>query len=142
MGWPIFKPEYTIHGLDDTETYYVVLTAFDFYDRESGYSNEVCINPPDGGDGISGGGGGCFIATAAYGSLMAPHVKILRELHDRFLLKNCLGKTLVDFYYKYLLPIADVIANHANLKGIVRTSSLFLVELICCTVQSSSNLIV
>ena len=59
---------------------------------------------------------------------MVPHVKLLREFRDRFLLKNCLGTTLVDFYYKYSLPIADVIVKHANLKTIVRTSPLSLIK--------------
>jgi len=43
--------------------------------------------------GGGGGGGGCFIATAAYGSSMAPHVKILRDMRDRFLLCSDLGKS-------------------------------------------------
>jgi hypothetical protein len=41
-------PEYTIHGLSDTETTYFVLTAYDTDDNESGYSNEVSYHPPSG----------------------------------------------------------------------------------------------
>jgi len=74
--------------------------------------------------GGGGGGGGCFIATAAYGSLMKPHVKILREFRDRFLLTNSIGKSFVKFYYKYSPPMADFIAEHANLKTIVRVGLL------------------
>ena len=39
-------PEYTIHGLSDTETIYFVLSAYDTYGNESGYSNEVSYHPP------------------------------------------------------------------------------------------------
>jgi hypothetical protein len=80
-----------------------------------------------GGGGVTsggGGGGGCFIATAAYGSPMAPHVNILREFRDRFLLKSSIGKAFVNFYYKYSPPIADFIAEHANMRAIVRVSLL------------------
>jgi PKD repeat protein len=41
-------PEYTIHGLTDTDTYFLVATAYNAEDYESGYSNEVyqlCSNP-------------------------------------------------------------------------------------------------
>jgi hypothetical protein len=80
-----------------------------------------------GGGGTSdggGGGGGCFIATAAYGSLMEPHVKILRDFRDRFLLTNRFGKGFVNFYYKYSPPMADFIAKHDSLRAMVRLSLL------------------
>ena len=70
----------------------------------------------------SGGGGGCFIATAAYGSYAAPCVMILREMRDRFLLPNSIGKNLVSLYYKYSPPLAGFIANHDNIKIVVRLS--------------------
>jgi hypothetical protein len=72
----------------------------------------------------SGGSSGCFIATAAYGSMMEPHVKILRDFRDRFLLVNTAGKGFVCLYNTYSPPIADFIANHDNLRAIVRVSLL------------------
>ena len=77
-----------------------------------------------------GGGGGCFIATAAYGSSMEPHVKILREFRDRFLLESGIGKAIVNFYYKYSPPLANFIDKHHNLRMIVR---LTLFPLVCIT---------
>jgi hypothetical protein len=77
------------------------------------------------GDG--GGGGGCFIATAAYGSYATPCVLILREMRDRFLLTNSIGKSFVSLYYKYSPPVAEFIANHDDVKMLVRLSLLPLV---------------
>jgi subtilisin family serine protease len=77
--------------------------------------------------GGGGGGGGCFIATAAYGSPMAPQVKVLRDMRDRFLLCSDLGKTLVDVYYAYSPAAADFIAEHAGLRAVVRMGLLPLV---------------
>lgn len=61
----------TIADLEDSEAHYFAVTAYDFEDNESGYSNEVCINCDSQGttysSGGDGGGGGCFINTAAYG---------------------------------------------------------------------------
>jgi hypothetical protein len=75
-------------------------------------------------DGGGGGGGGCFIATAAYGSLMEPHVKILREFRDRFLIGNRIGDSFVRLYYTYSPPIADFIAEHDSLRAMIRISLL------------------
>jgi len=67
---------------------------------------------------------GCFIATAAYGSIMAPHVKILRNFRDRILLQNSIGKGFVGLYYTYSPPIADFIAKHDSMRAVVRVSLL------------------
>ncbi|MBW2603909.1 MAG: hypothetical protein JRE28_06270 [Deltaproteobacteria bacterium] len=67
---------------------------------------------------------GCFIATAAYGSLMEPHVKILRDFRDRFLFDNAAGRRLVRLYYTYSPPVANFIAKHDRLRAVVRTGLL------------------
>lgn len=69
-------------------------------------------------------GGGCFIATAAYGSSMEPHVKVLRKFRDRFLLHNSIGKGFVHLYSTYSPPMADFITKHDSLRTIVRISLL------------------
>jgi hypothetical protein len=83
----------------------------------------------------SGPGGGCSIATAAYSSSMAKHVKVLRDFCDRFLLESNVGKALVEFYYKYSPPIADYIAKNANLRAIVRLGLLPVVGICWATLE-------
>lgn len=68
----------------------------------------------------SSGGGGCFIATAVFGSYLDPHVKVLRDFRDRYLLTNSLGRWFVEKYYKYSPPIADYIRDKEGLKFLVR----------------------
>jgi hypothetical protein len=79
----------------------------------------VKVNNP-GSSGGGGGGGGCFIATAAYGSAMKPHVKVLREFRDRFLLTNPVGKSLVNSYYTYSPPLPNYVGKHEALRATVR----------------------
>ena len=60
----------TVADLEDDETYYFAVTAYNTDGYESGYSNEACMNcasqsPLSSSD--DGGGGGCFIDTTAYG---------------------------------------------------------------------------
>ena len=69
----------------------------------------------------------CFIATAAYGSYLDPHVKVLRDFRDRFMLGNAMGKAFVDFYYAYSPSMAGFIAKHDSLRAAVRWGLLPLV---------------
>lgn len=76
----------------------------------------------------------CFIATAAYGSYLDPHVTILRNFRDNVLLwntdisllgnkihiENSLGKLFVKTYYQYSPPIAAYIAKHEKIKFLTR----------------------
>ncbi len=62
----------------------------------------------------------CFIATAAFGSQMAPQVEMLRQFRNRFLLSNEWGKNFVRWYYKNSPPAADFIAHHNTLRAFVR----------------------
>jgi hypothetical protein len=56
-------------------------------------------------------GGGCLIATATYGSELAPQVQQLRELRDNKLLQTKSGSAFMssfnDFYYSFSPIIAD-----------------------------------
>ncbi len=63
-----------------------------------------------------GDDGGCFIATAAYGSYLDSHVKILRDFRDHYLLTNPAGRAFVKFYYKTSPPIADYIEKHETVR--------------------------
>ena len=65
-------------------------------------------------------GGGCFIATAAYGTDTAKEINILREFRDAVLLPNSLGAKFVSFYYRTSPPLADFISQHGVLRTAVR----------------------
>ena len=57
-------------------------------------------------------GGGCLIATAAYGSEMAPQVQFLREIRDNQLMSTESGTSFMtgfnQFYYSFSPYIADL----------------------------------
>jgi hypothetical protein len=64
----------------------------------------------------------CFIATAAYGSYLDPHVETLREFRDRYLLTNLPGRWFVAWYYRVSPAIAEEIAASPVLRAIVRVA--------------------
>ena len=72
--------------------------------------------------------GGCFIATAAYGSAMNKDVDTLRRFRDGYLLTNAPGQKFTELYYKYSPPLADSIRKSESLKKWVRASLIPLVS--------------
>ncbi|MGZ3802121.1 MAG: CFI-box-CTERM domain-containing protein [Bdellovibrio sp.] len=62
----------------------------------------------------------CFIATAAFGSDMAPEVQSFRAFRNKFLLPFPWGRAFVKFYYKHSPFYANLIAQNETAKAIVR----------------------
>jgi hypothetical protein len=117
---------YSDTGLTFGTTYYYRVQAMND-ESASAYSNEAsataAIIAPLGGS----GGGGCFLATAAFGTPLEKHVRILRLFRDRFLLTNAAGRAFVKFYYKISPPVADRISQNEGLRFITRCSLMPLV---------------
>ena len=70
--------------------------------------------------------GGCLIATATYGSELAPQVQLLRELRDNSLLNTESGtlfmNTFNDVYYSFSPSIADYERENPFFKEIVKVA--------------------
>ena len=69
-------------------------------------------------------GGGCLIATAAFGSEMAPQVQFLRELRDNTVLQTESGTSFMtgfnQFYYSFSPTIADYERENPAFKEAVK----------------------
>jgi hypothetical protein len=69
-------------------------------------------------------GGGCLIATAAFGSEMAPQVQFLREIRDNTVLQTQSGSTFMtgfnQFYYSFSPTIADYERENIAFKETVK----------------------
>ena len=77
-----------------------------------GEANAQPITPPDNEtNGQNGENGGCLIATATFGSELAPQVQQLRELRDNTVLKTNSGIAFMtafnQFYYSFSPTVAD-----------------------------------
>lgn len=64
--------------------------------------------------------GGCFIATATYGSPLAAEVLVFRSFRDRVLLTSRLGAVFVQIYYCVSPTAALFISKSRLLRGLTR----------------------
>lgn len=71
-------------------------------------------------------GGGCLIATAAFGSELAPQVQFLRNFRDNHILSTNTGSSFMNvfnaWYYSFSPYVADYERQHPWLQNIVKTA--------------------
>jgi hypothetical protein len=82
-------------------------------------------------------GGGCFVATAAYGTPAAQQIDVLRDFRDVVLLNSTAGCQFVALYYKLSPPVADFIAKNELLRTLVRE---FLIDPIVWVVEATGDM--
>lgn len=66
------------------------------------------------------GSSGCFIATAAHGSALAPEVEHLRAFRDRYLVATLPGRLVTAAYYRLSPPLADWLRVRPRARSVVR----------------------
>ena len=119
------EPFTALGDLDDDGT--DNLTEFDNVAAQGGELSDFVIaatSPDlDGTEPIrtpGGSSGGCFIATAAYGTPLVDELDALREFRDGVLLRGASGTAFVDMYYRVSPSIADSVSRHSGLAAVVR----------------------
>ena len=89
-------------------------------------------------------GGGCLIATATYGSEMAPQVQLLREIRDNQLLNTESGtafmKTFNDIYYTFSPIIADYERENPLFKEAVKLAITPMISTLSLMENANQNL--
>ncbi len=119
--------EVVVAGTDDFYTITYSSLAGQFADSEddfaaviSSFSAAGVGRPAE----AAAGGGGCLIATAAYGTEMAPQVQLLREVRDGALARTAAGSaavgTLSAAYYAFSPAAADAVRDHPVAADAVR----------------------
>jgi len=93
--------------------------------------------PPWSTDDSDDDDGLCFIATAAFGSYMDPHVQIIKDFRDEHLLTNMPGRWFVSMYNTYGPFWADLLNAHPWCKPFVRLALTPLVGMSYFVVKAS-----
>jgi lysophospholipase L1-like esterase len=103
-------------GLTSQTTYHFRLVVT--HNSDISYGNDLTFTTKERKS--SSSGGGCFIATAAFGSSIEKHVMILKEFRDKYLITSEWGRKFVAYYYEISPSIADIISHNDFLKIISR----------------------
>jgi len=68
----------------------------------------------------SSSGGGCYIATMAYGDYDHPQVLVLRNYRDNILAKNIAGRFFIKCYYIISPKLVKVLKNQITINSLIR----------------------
>ncbi len=106
----------TVTGLLPQTDYYVGVRAYD----ECKNYGPLTVTEVKTSDRAGGYVDACFVATAAYGSLLANDVETLRRFRDRYLESNVLGELAVETYYSVGPAVAGVVDQSEMLRATAR----------------------
>ncbi len=122
-GPTIVKFENIRNTGQETEFAFVVVDKT-FGEKKSAVVEQVVDEPVATPQESSEEGGGCLIATAAYGSELAPQVQMLREIRDNQLMNTESGSAFMsgfnELYYSFSPTIADMERESPMFKEIVK----------------------
>ena len=127
---------YTVQYTNNLESHDRQSNYFDDIVNSIEFSNIDFAKVPTGsdsdGEGYSGTlenqeeGGGCLIATAAFGSEMAPQVQFLREIRDNTVMNTQSGTAFMtgfnQFYYSFSPYVADYERENPVFKEAVKVT--------------------
>lgn len=108
----------TLTGLMAATRYYVGIRAVDDC-RNAGPLTVIQLTTDDR---KAGEVDACFVATAAYGSLMSNQVEMLRHFRDALLEQSVLGQLAVTAYYTFGPTVAGVVGESELLRATARTA--------------------
>lgn len=120
----------------DPEKSYAIIAAFepDGLQRSACIMGQPKVNTTfielNGGKEAKPGDPYCFIATAAYGTALHPHLDTLRWFRDNALLTSAWGRAFVNAYYEYAPPVARWLEQHEQVRAIVRGALWPIVNII------------
>lgn len=136
--------EVVVAGTDDFYT--ITYSSIDdqFADSEGNFTSVISSFAADGvgrppaadadADAADAGGGGCLIATAAYGTELAPQVQLLREVRDGALAQTAAGSALLGAfntaYYAFSPAAADAIRDHPAAADAARAAAAPLLSML------------
>ena len=106
----------TVKNLLPETEYTVAVRAFDNCHNTSRVTAVTFSTPPR----PVGSVDACFVATAAYGSVLANDVEMLRRFRDMLLRKSVLGELAVEAYYTFGPPVAGVVGESDLLRETAR----------------------
>jgi hypothetical protein len=106
----------TVRNLLPETEYTVAVRAFDNCHNTSRVTAATFTTPPR----PIGSVDACFVATAAYGSVLANDVEMLRRFRDMLLRKTVLGEIAVEAYYTFGPPVAGVVGESDLLRETAR----------------------
>ena len=81
--------------------------------------------------------GGCYVATAVYGSYDCPQVRVLRRWRDNRLASMAIGRQFIRLYYRVSPVVVQAIGSRDRLTKLVRRALDVLVDRLTSSGYSS-----